>query len=170
MQRKFAGVLILEPERALLDLHQAGDGPHGLVADLLDRARLRDGVGELEPGLRVVGLAAERLVEARVLERDRGVAGEHLEQPQVVLVELADPELRERDRADHALAVAQRHGGERLVGRLSVTLQADVGLAHVRDEHRLARLRDVAGQALAEPEATAVDVVRLELAPDRDRV
>ena len=54
-------------------------------------------VRELEPRLRVVGLAPHRRVQTRVLERDRSVAGEHLEQPQVVLVELAEAELREQD-------------------------------------------------------------------------
>ena len=61
---------------------------------------------ELEQCARALGLAALRLVEARVLERDGRVAGEHLEQAHVVLVELVEPELRERDDADHAGAVA----------------------------------------------------------------
>ena len=97
------------------------------------------------------------------------MAGEHLEQPQVVLVELADPELRERDRADHALAVAERCRGERLVGLLARHARAEVGLANVRDERRLARDRDVAGQALPELERRQADVGRV-LSPDRDRV
>ena len=44
---------------------------------------------ELEQRLRALRLAALGLVEARVLERDGRMAGEHLEQAQVVLVELA---------------------------------------------------------------------------------
>ena len=146
------GMGVLEPHRALLDPHQARNGAGGLGADRVDGAGLGDGIRELEPGLRVVGLPAERVVEARVLERDRRMAGEHLEQPQVVLVELADAELRERDRADHALAVPERRRRERFVGVVAGHVRADVGLANVRDERRLARLRDVAGQALPELE------------------
>ena len=62
-------------------------------------------------------LSPLRLVQARVLERDRGVAGEHLEQAHVVLVELVDAELRDHDDPDHARAVAERDGDERLVIR-----------------------------------------------------
>ena len=40
-----------------------------------------------------LGLALLRLVEPGVLERDGRVTRQHLEQPHVVVVELADPEL-----------------------------------------------------------------------------
>ena len=54
---------------------------------------------------RAVRLAPLGLVEARVLERDRRVAGEHLEEPDVVFVELVDAELGDDDDADDARAV-----------------------------------------------------------------
>ena len=60
---------------------------------------------------------AARLVETRVLERDRRVPGEHLDQADVVLVELVDSELRDHDHADHARADAERDGDDRLLDR-----------------------------------------------------
>ena len=77
--------------------------------------RPRDLVREGEQRLRALGLAPLLLVETRVLERDRRLAREHLEQAHVVLVELVEAELRDHDRAGHPRAVAQRHDRERLL-------------------------------------------------------
>ena len=49
------------------------------------------------------------------LERGGGLVGEDREQPQVVVVELVEAELRERDDADRRLVVAHRHDEHRLV-------------------------------------------------------
>jgi hypothetical protein len=73
----------LEPEGREVALEDAGGRLHGLVRDLLGRVRVRERVGEVEPRLRVIGLQAEALVQTSVLEGNRGVPGEHLEQPQV---------------------------------------------------------------------------------------
>ena len=80
-----------------------------VLADLLDGVRARDDVGEREQRLGALGLAPLLLVEPRVLERDRRLAGEHLEQANVVLVELVQAELRDDDHAGDARPVAQRH-------------------------------------------------------------
>ena len=67
--------------------------------------RLREVAGEREERLRALGLAALRLVQPRVLERDGRVPGQHLEEPQVVGVELVEAELRDDDDAGHARPV-----------------------------------------------------------------
>ena len=96
------------------------------------------------------------------------MAGEHLEQAQVVGVELVEPELGENEHADDGRAVAQRHGEqrfldpgraldvlpdaavggvageERLAGRGDVTGDADPDLRHEHVERRLGALRQVA--------------------------
>ena len=53
------------------------------------RLKSRSAFDDLERVLGALRLVALGLVEARVLERDRGVAAEHLEQADVVFVELA---------------------------------------------------------------------------------
>ena len=86
----------------------------------------------------MVGLPAQALVESGVLEGDRRVAGEHLEQTEVALVELADAELGEEDHAGDVRAVAERDGDHRLVDRLrSGNLDREVDLERVRGQHRL---------------------------------
>src|SRR5262249_27501417 len=75
----------------------------------------RELVRECEQRLRALGLPALLLVEARVLERDRRLAGEHLEQAHVVFVELVDAELRDHDRTGDARAVAERNDCERFL-------------------------------------------------------
>ena len=85
------------------------------LRDVGDAVRLRELARELEERLRALRLAALRLVEPRVLEGDRRVAGQHLEQPQVVGVELVEAELRDDDHAGHARAVLERDGEERLL-------------------------------------------------------
>ena len=79
------------------------------------RLKSRSALRDLERGLGALGLESLGLVQACVLERDRGVAAQHLEQADVVLVELVDAELRDDDGADHAGAVAERDGDHRLV-------------------------------------------------------
>ena len=77
------------------------------------------------------------LVEPRVLERDRGVAGDHLEEAHVVGVERADAELREHDRAGDASAVAERDDGDRLVDLARAWNRArEVAAKRVEDEQR----------------------------------
>ena len=84
----------------------------------------------------MIGLQPQALVQAGVLERDRRVAGEHLEQPQVALVELADAELRQEDDAGDAGAVAERHGDHRLVHLLRARdLDRELAVERVRDQH-----------------------------------
>ena len=68
-------------------------------------SRARELAAELEQRGCALRLATRGLVQARVLERDRRVTGEYLQQADVVLVELVEPELREDDDADDARPV-----------------------------------------------------------------
>ena len=121
----------------------------------------------------MIGLAPLRLVEPRVLERDRSVPAEHLEQPDVVLVELVDAELRDHDDADHARAVAERHRDQRLLDRVRAGDHHHVlALERVADELRLGRRGRAAGDAVAHLAAREVDLLaapRDQLAAERDR-
>ena len=114
-----------------------------------------------------------RLVQARILERDRSVAREHLEQPHVVFVELTDAELRDPDHADHAGAVAERDSDLGLLDRVRAGDHHRVlALERVRDEQRHAGRGHVAGDSVADLRAREVDplaVARDELAAERDR-
>ena len=109
-----------------------------------DRLEIRAGreLGrELEQRLGALRLAPLLLVEPRVDERDRGVPGEHLEQTQLVLVELVEAELRDDDHADHRRPVEERDGEQRLLDlRRPSNLDAELGLRRIAREERLARL------------------------------
>ena len=144
------------------------------VADLLERLRARDFVGEREQRLGALGLAPLLLVEARILERDRRVAGEHLEQADVVLVELVEAELRDDDRAGDPRAVPQRHGGEGLLDLFGARDPVgELALERVRHEQRLAGLGDPAGDAHRRPSSysvrRSVPCAGVEVADERDR-
>ena len=100
---------ILQPDR---DPWRA-EGMRGEVDDAVEdvvhalhgrnlAAEVEERVGDPERFLGELRLLALGLVEARVLERDRGVAGEHLEEPDVVFVELAHAELGDHDCAADA--------------------------------------------------------------------
>ena len=93
---------VLQPDRGA---RSAEDGRRELddpLQNLREAFRSRELAAEVEQLLQVLGFPALRLVEPCVLERDGRVTAEHLEQTEVVLVELVDPELRDDDHADHA--------------------------------------------------------------------
>ena len=167
---------VAEPERRARGLEERAS-PSATVERLQissNECALRELVGEGEQRLRALGLAALLLVEARVLERDRRLAREHLEQPDVVLVELVDAELRDHDRAGDARAVAQRHDGERLLELVGAgNPERELALERVRDEQRLAGLDRAARDALADLRCVyasrgVADVV-VVVADERDR-
>ena len=121
---------------------QHGDGRIGLRERLVDAVDEQRAVGQ--PGQRVVvGLVLElalelaqlpdRLLEAVVLERDRGVGGERLEQPQVGVGEVAHDAgpVGEQHRADHA----------RLPGQHREHRVRDPALLEVAAQAQAARLR-----------------------------
>ncbi len=99
---------LLRPERGA----RRAERPRGELDDPLDDGvhplGARQLTAELEQRGGPLRLAARRLVEARVLERDGGVAGEQLEQADVVLVELVETELRDHDDADDPRAERER--------------------------------------------------------------
>ena len=164
---------LLQPERGVRRADQLRGAFDDARQHVIETLRGGEVAAELEQRLRALGLAPLRLVEARVLERDGRVAGEHLEQAQVVLVELVEAELRDDDGADHAGAVLERHGDDRLVdlGR-ALDLDRELALRRVREEQRLAGLDDAAGEALADagPEDLGCGSVRRgQLALEGDR-
>ena len=154
-----------------------GDQLRGALDDAFEHALepLRRGevAPELEQRLRALRLAALRLVEAGVLERDGRMAGEHLEQAQVVLVELVQAELGDDDRPGDAGAVVQRDGDDRLLDpRGTGDLDRELARRRVVEQERLARLDDAAGQTLADARAEHLrrrPVGRGQLALERDR-
>ena len=111
-------------------------------------AEVEERVRDLERGLGALGLEPLGLVEARVLERDGGVAAEHLEQADVVLVELVDAELGDDDGADHARAVAERDGDHRLVD-----------VVRARDRHARSRSRARSSSRIDSPVSAARPVM-----------
>src|SRR4029079_19816859 len=104
---------ILEPERGVRRRNQLRRSLDDALENALEPLGGREVAPELEQRLRALRLAPLRLVEARVLERDGGVAGEHLQQAQVVLVELAQAELGDDDRPRDARAVVEGDGEAR---------------------------------------------------------
>ena len=87
---------VLEPDGDAWGAERAGRELDDAVEDVVHAvhgcdlaAEVEQGVGDPERFLGDLRLLALGLVEARVLERDRRMAGEHLEQADVVLVELA---------------------------------------------------------------------------------
>ena len=128
---------------------------------------------ELEQRLRAFRLAALRLVETGVLEGDGRMAGKHLEEAQVVLVELFQAELGDDDRPRDARAVVQRDGDDRLLDpRGTGDLDRERARRRVVEQERLARLDHTAGQTLADARAENLrrrPVGRGQLALECDR-
>ena len=92
----------LEPDRGARRPEQVGAELDDALEDLVEARGGCELATELEQGGGAFRLASRSLVQARVLDRDGGVAGEDLEQPHVVLVELVEAELRDDDDADDA--------------------------------------------------------------------
>ncbi len=164
---------ILEPERGVRRRDQLCRSLDDALEHALEPLGGREVAPELEQRLRALRLAPLRLVEARVLERDRSVAGEHLQQAQVVLVELAQAELGDDDRTGDAGAVVERDGDDRLLDlRGAGDLDRELARGRVVEQQRVAGLDDVAGQPLADARAEDLGrgpVGRRQLALERDR-
>jgi hypothetical protein len=90
-------VVVLEPDRRPRRAEQTGGQLDDAVDDPVEARRGRELAAELEQRCRAFGLAARRFDEAAVLDRDRCVTGDDLEQPHVVLVELVETELGDDD-------------------------------------------------------------------------
>ena len=156
--------------RAPEDRHGAGRDPLGDVHEALG---LREVAREREERFRALRLAALGLVQPRVLERDGDVPGHHLEQAEIVAVELVQAELRDHDDARHALAELDRDGEERLLDLGGAgDLLAGLVTRRVPDEERLSRLRDPPGDPAADLDRQQLDgvlrQVPVEVAPERD--
>jgi hypothetical protein len=171
---------LLQPDGRARPLEEPGRELDRPVEHLVQRfgerqapAEVEERVRDLERGLRALRLAALRLVEPRVLERDGGVAAEHLEHADVVLVEPADAELRDDDGADDARVVVERHGDHRLVHVVRARDRDPVlAVERVREQDRLAGLGGAAGDALADLAGELLDalvLVRVDVAAPGDR-
>lgn len=148
-------------------LGHAGQDGLGIV-----RAGQRLGEAEQRRGrLRGLALPGE---EPSVLEGDRGVRGEDLDHPDVLVVEPIDAEAREHDRARHPLADLHRDDEDRLLGlgrpgdlhadRIAQGIGSVVGLAE-RDRVPGEALPHVGHELLV-----GLALVLGELAPERDRL
>ena len=122
--------------------------------------------------LRRLPLGAEQV---GVLEGDRRVRGQHLQQALILFVELPVAELRQDDHADDIVAADHRDREHRLEQVLlgAVDRDGERDLARVGGQQRFAGERDGAGDALADPGDEALEVLALvlgeELAAERDR-
>ena len=155
----------LQPRRLEVELAPDGD------RKIRDRPRVRrrlcvprlEGVRErLDRGeeilLEPVCLPPHGLEQLRVLDRDRCVAGEHLEQAHVALVELVQAQFRDHDHADRTRAVEQRHRHHRLVDRVGPgNLHRELAPVGVVDEQRLPPCGGRPCDALAEPHDQRLD-------------
>ncbi len=103
-------VPVLHPDGGVGRVEQARSEVDDPLEDCVEARGRRELPAEAEQRGGTFRLAARRLVETCVLDGDGGVAGQHLEQADVVLVELIEAELRDDDHADDASAVPQRHG------------------------------------------------------------
>ena len=125
----------LQPDGGAGALEDAGGAARDAFGHVRDVRCFGEVSREGEEGLRALGLPALRLVEPRVLERDGRVSCQHLEQPQVVCVELVEPELRDHDHAGDARAVLERDREQRLLDLGgSLDLLAELVLGGVVDE------------------------------------
>ena len=169
---------VLEPERRARPVEEARRQLDRALEDLVERlggrqppAEVEQRVGDVERVLGPLGLEPLCLVEARVLDRDGRVAAEHLEQADVVLVELGDAELGDDDRADHPRAVAERDGDHRLVHVVRAGDRlGEVAVERVVEQDRLAGACGTARDPLADAAAERLDAllgVRVEVAAPR---
>ncbi len=90
------------------------DGLHRLPEDLVHGMELRQSLREPKQGGRCLGRFTLRLEQLGVVEGHRGVGGQDLQQPAVVLVELAVAEHRQDDHAHELVAHGHRDGQHRL--------------------------------------------------------
>ena len=141
---------LLEPDGRAWALEDAGGARHHALGHVDRTACLGEVAREREERLRALGLAPLGLVEAGVLERNRRVSRHHLEQSQVVGVELVEAELRDHDHAGDARSVSQRDGEQRLLDlRGPGDLLAELVTRSVDDEEGNAGLGDAARYAAA---------------------
>ena len=160
--------VVLEPDGRARRAEQGGRQLDDAGEDLVERQRGGELTAELEQRRRALGLAARRVVEAGVLDRDRGVAREHLEQADVVLVELVEAQLRHDDHADDVRAVPEGHGNERFLdhGR-ALDAMAELAVGGVADEQRLAALGALPGHAAADLDAEQLEGQGARLGAER---
>ena len=171
-----------QPERRAPHFEDACRTLRDAHGDAVDLRAGRELARQLEQRLGALRLPALGLVELGVDERDRRVPGQHLEEAEVVRVELVEAELREHQDPDDVGAVSQRHGEqglldlrrpfdvvpdaavrrvagqERGAGRGHVARHADADLDRQHVEHRARRL----GQRAAEGDGPQVVTVAQE--------
>ncbi len=149
---------ILQPERgawAREDLRGSVDDSPGNLCDALGLGELP---GELEQSCRALRLAALCFVQPGVLERDRGVPGEHLHDAEIVLVELVESELRDDDDARRPRSEGERHDQQRLLDLHGACyLLAELTPCSVAHEERLSGVGDVPGDPVSDLDPGELD-------------
>ena len=173
LARNEPAVLVLDPNRRARGPDQRRRQLDDALEDVFEARGRGKLASELEQLRRTLRLAARRLVEARILDRHGGVAREHLEQSNVVLVELVQTELRDDNHACDARAVAQRHGDERLLDRRRPgNARSELAVRGVVNEQGLPRLgaaaRDTGADLRAEQLQRQRHRLDDELASERD--
>ena len=161
LQREGAGVGLARPERLAED---AGE-------ELVERRRPAHRALEVEQELEIADAMLELLLdleqlgvllrdgeeEARVVDRDRRLGGERGEDDRVVIAEGPGLLVEDLDDADRPPEVVLHRDGEdrsRPVARREVQLGVEARVAvRIVDEERLARPRDMTGDALPHLEA-----------------
>ena len=141
----------LEPDRCARCTERSRRSLDDAADDLVHAFGGRDLSAELQQCRRALRLATSSFVEAGVLEGNRGVAGEHFQEANVVLVELVQAELRDHDDADDARSVRQRHDDLRFVDGVGAWKHPrELTVRCIGDEQRLAGLGNSAGDSLAD--------------------
>ena len=137
-----------------------------LLLDLEQRVELALAALEIAPRVQqLLVLRDQRLVQPRVLDRDRGLAGERARELLVAELERAALLVEELEHADEPAQRAEHRDGQdraRAIAALEIDrrLEALVGVG-VGDVERLAGLRDPARDALADREPDLDDLAAL---------
>jgi hypothetical protein len=154
--------LVVHPDADERRVEELGDRAGDVAEHLLDLERRRDQpVDALQRPHAVAGLA-RFAIEPRVVQRDRRLGRERVEQ---VVVVLGEAERLPREQAQHAeqpLVEQERDAVEaaEVVAARPVDGDEPAVVEHVRDVNRQAVARDPAGRALVEREHGPAEVVR----------
>ena len=161
-EMEVAGLLVAEVRGEPGRGDQMRDRIDGLPQDVLDGVELRQGLGQVQERRRCLRRFTLSLEEFRVLECHGGMRRQNLEQPLVLLVELAVAEHRQRDHAQQGVAHRHghcEHGLQDVVG--AGDLHREVHLSSIRRDQRSPVLGDIPRDAFADLRDQRLDGVLL---------
>ena len=150
-EMEVSGLFVAEERGDAGRRDQVRHGVDRLLQDVLDRMELRQGLRQAQERGRRFRCLAFGLEELGVLEGDRCVGRQDLEEPLVLLVELPVAEHGERDHAQQLVADGHGHGEHRLQNVVGTgDLNREPHLAGVRGDERVSDLGDVSGDAFTD--------------------